>query len=263
MPASLTTSVLTDHYWRHGAFLARSGMKTHLATEAIDSRKARIEELLKTRKDITNFLRLKSNELNLLKHCRAVPVDYVLDFSRYTTFTLGAPEGWIPGMPLIGGHPPAPQPDQMRDGVLQRYNQRRPIIVAPHETVVMREMRDIVKSEPLQKKTTLKDSITITSTETNLANLEASTVLPRRKVDDKIEVSHEEPIGQIKSSEVKVVTDHQPHKRARQINISFGLSDSESSDDEGIQFKQLQGPGSHACQCRILSPFQSYLISRH
>ena len=231
-----TTSVMTDHYWRHGAFLATRGMETNLATDDIDSRESRVEELLKTRKDISNFLRLKSNELNLLKHCRVVPVDYVLDFSRYTTFTLGAPEGWMPGMPLIGGHPPAPQPDQMRDGVLQRYNQRRPIIVAPHETVVMREMRDIVKSEPLQKKATPKDSIT--TTESNLANTEASTVLPRRKVDDKIVVSHEEPIGKIKSSEVKVVTDHQPHKRARQINISFGLSDSESSDDEGIQFKQ-------------------------
>ena len=31
---------------------------------------------------------------------------------------------------------------------------------------------------------------------------------------------------------VKNVVDQQPHKRARQINISFGLSDSESSDEE-------------------------------
>ena len=221
-------------------------MEAQLATNAIESRKSRIEELLKTRKDISNFLRLKSQELLLLKECRAVPVDYVLDFSRYTTFTLGAPEGWTPGMPLIGAHPPAPQPDQMRDGVLQRYNQRRPIIIAPHETVVMKEMRDIVKSEPLQKKAIQKDSNT--AKEENPTNREASTILPERKVAEKIEVIHEKPNPAIRSSEAKVVTDQQPHKRARQINISFGLSDSESSDDEGIQFMRLQG----ASYCLLL-----------
>ena len=232
-------------------------MDAHLVKRDIVSRKFRIEELLKTRKDISSFLRLKSKELHLLKECRAVPVDYVLDFSRYTTFTLGAPEGWIPGMPLIGGHPPAPQPDQMRDGVLQRYNQRRPIIIAPHETVVMREMRDIVKIEPLQKKTTPKDSST--ANERNLANPEASTDLPKRKVDDKIVIPHEKPNTPISNSEVKAVTDNQPHKRARQINISFGLSDSESSDDEGIQFTQLRVQA----VTPIMSDFFLLLIARH
>jgi hypothetical protein len=230
-------------------------MEAQLATDAIESRKSRIEELLKTRKDISNFLRLKSQELLLLKECRAVPVDYVLDFSRYTTFTLGAPEGWTPGMPLIGAHPPAPQPDQMRDGVLQRYNQRRPIIIAPHETVVMKEMRDIVKSEPLQKKSIQKDSNS--AKEENPTNREASTILPERKVAEKVEVIHEKP-NAIRSSEAKAVTDHQPHKRARQINISFGLSDSESSDDEGIQFTRLQGASYHACYLQTTSTSITY-----
>jgi hypothetical protein len=155
-------------------------------------------------------------------------------------------------MPLIGAHPPAPQPDQMRDGVLQRYNQRRPIIIAPHETVVMKEMRDIVKSEPLQKKPIQKDSNT--AKEENPTNREASTILPERKVAEKIEVIHEKPNATIRSSEAEVVTDHQPHKRARQINISFGLSDSESSDDEGIQFTRLQGASYHPCYYQTTSP---------
>lgn len=231
-------------------------MEAQLATNAVEYRKSRIEELLTTRKDISNFLRLKSQELLLLKECRAVPVDYVLDFSRYTTFTLGAPEGWTPGMPLIGAHPPAPQPDQMRDGVLQRYNQRRPIIIAPHETVVMKEMRDIVKSKPPPKKAIQKDFNT--AKEENSTNREASKILPKREVDEKIEIIHEKPNATIRSSDAKIVTDHQPHKRARQINISFGLSDSESSDDEGIQFTRLQGASYHAYYYQTTSTTISY-----
>ena len=39
--------------------------------------------------------------------------------------------------------------------------------------------------------------------------------------------------GRVVSIPMKVVEDQQPHKRARQINISFGLSDSESSEEIG------------------------------
>ena len=30
--------------------------------------------------------------------------------------------GWVPGAPLLKNHPPAPQPEEMRGGMLEKYN---------------------------------------------------------------------------------------------------------------------------------------------
>jgi hypothetical protein len=201
-------------------------------TNSLSDKKARIGELLTIRKDITSFFRKRSEELKAIKECRVVPTDFILEFSRYTTFTLRAPEGWTPGMPLIGGHPPAPQPDQMRDGVLQRHNQQRPIIIAPPPVVVMKEMKHIVKVELRPKVQVNKDDNLVpqkvpAATEQvsiPIAEIRNEKKAPIRKIDT--------PVDGNTSAAASAVVDQQPHKRARQINISFGLSDSESSDDD-------------------------------
>jgi hypothetical protein len=195
---------------------------------SLSDKKARIRELLTIRKDITSFFRKRSEELKSIKECRVVPTDFILEFSRYTTFTLRAPEGWTPGMPLIGGHPPAPQPDQMRDGVLQRHNQQRPIIIAPPPAVVMKEMKHIIKVD-LRPKVQINNDDNIVPQKTPAALEEVRVPIVEIKNEKK------NPIQKIDTSvdgNSSAVVDQQPHKRARQINISFGLSDSESSDDD-------------------------------
>lgn len=189
-------------------------------SECHDFKKRKIEKLLATRKSITDFFRKRSEELHLIKESSTVPTDYILEFARYTTFTLRAPQGWMPGMPLIGGHPPAPQPDQMRDGILQRYNQQRPIIDAPSEEKVMKEMKDIVKVRVVPKSFTSND-------------LHLKEVISAPIPYDAIKSHSGTTIATAAVDSTEVAADQQPLKRARQINISFGLSDSESSDDDG------------------------------
>ena len=198
-------------------------------TFSLHDKKARIGELLTIRKNITSFFRKRSEELKSIKECRVVPTDYILEFSRYTTFTLRAPEGWTPGMPLIGGHPPAPQPDQMRDGVLQRHNQQRPIIVTLPPVVVMKEMKNIVKVELHPKVQVVKDD--------KLVQLKRPAAIEKADISVAEKVNEDEPKikridAPVEGNSAAVVVDQQPNKRARQINISFGLSDSESSDDD-------------------------------
>ena len=191
-------------------------------------RTSRINQLLTIRKSITSFFRGKSDELHSIRECRTVSVDCILEFAKYTTFTLRAPEGWTPGMPLIGGHPPAPQPDQMRDGVLQRYNQRCPInivqpLLRPHT-----ELRDIVRVENIAKSLVSTEKISLKTTRPE--TVETIISVSVEEVKETI-TSPVDPV--VVSIPMKVVEDQQPHKRARQINISFGLSDSESSEEEG------------------------------
>ena len=188
---------------------------------------SRIEQLLSIRKSITSFFRGKSDELKSIRECRTVSIDYILDFAQYTTFTLRAPEGWTPGMPLIGGHPPAPQPDQMRDGVLQRFNQQRPVTIALPPLLPTKEMRDIVRIEPIAKSLLSTENISLKTKRSEAIEVIALVVEEQLKLPPPTLI---EPAIIIPK---KVVEDQQPHKRARQINISFGLSDSESSDEEG------------------------------
>jgi len=199
---------------------------------------ARIQQLLSIRKNITSFFTERYEDLQSMKECHSISTDNILEFARYTTFTLKAPEGWVPGMPLIGGHPPAPQPDQMRDGALQRYNQQY--------------------SKLLKEGTEKKET---TDHENNLESLHIKENLKRTFISDQSKESvqsdgiHEEPVDKsfhkdlaeksvvipeitIKAHvppQIKPVLTpavEQPTKRSRQINISFGLSDSESSDEE-------------------------------
>ena len=207
------------------ATLTRSEVLLKFADEK-SSRTSRIEKLLTIRKSITSFFRGKSDELQSIRECRTVSIDCILEFAKYTTFTLRAPEGWTPGMPLIGGHPPAPQPDQMRDGVLQQYNQRCPIKIVQPLLRQPTEARDIIRVEHIAKsvESTEKTSLKTTRSE----SVETITSVPLDEAKEIITTSID-PVVRIP---MKVVEDQQPHKRARQINISFGLSDSESSDEE-------------------------------
>lgn len=216
-----------------------AAMTTFADSEVVEiERNARIEQLLSIRKKVTSFFRGKSDELQSIKECRVISSDYILDFSRYTTFTLGAPEGWVPGMPLIGGHPPAPQPDQMRDGVLQRFNQQRPVLIVAPPVVPTKVMKDIVKKEQ-GVKPVITENISL-PTKRPADEVPQGIKVVKQEIEVKEEAMEKEerislaPVpAPVPVSSVRVSEDQQPHKRARQINISFGLSDSESSEEEG------------------------------
>ena len=83
---------------------------------------AQVRELLAKRKVITECLFAKKEQLDELRtKVTAVPSpDWVLSLAENLTLTVRAPKDWAPGRPLheLGGHPPAPQFEQMRVGML-------------------------------------------------------------------------------------------------------------------------------------------------
>jgi hypothetical protein len=56
--------------------------------------------------------------LDAASNPRRMDVNKLIAFADFITDTLHAPEGWKEGFPLVGSHPPVPQPDQMRRGKL-------------------------------------------------------------------------------------------------------------------------------------------------
>ena len=116
---------------------------THCANE--------IRELLLKRKRISEFLYKHADELSAIRQkTKILPsTDWVLGFAENITPTLRAPNGWVPGRPLhdLGGHPPAPQLEQMRLGLLGQLHQSRlanPILVSaaklkPEDFMVLSE----------------------------------------------------------------------------------------------------------------------------
>ena len=120
-------------------------------------------------------------------------------------------------MPLFKSHPPAPQPEEMRVGALPTYN------------------------KTVGKNGTTKSLQTAVDTETStfLNALEAELSAKRNRVPVEqsyvIEmVNNEDEFGDNGGSggEVMQTEDNISLKKARTANISFGMSDSEDSDEE-------------------------------
>eukprot|EP01041_Mallomonas_annulata_P001501 gene1501-2896_t len=82
----------------------------------------KIRGLLQIRKNITNTLRQYDEELEHVKNVRKVKFADVIKYADYTSRTIRAPPHWQPGHPVVGGHPPAPQAEQMRLGKLGELN---------------------------------------------------------------------------------------------------------------------------------------------
>lgn len=83
--------------------------------------------LLSKRKRIQEFLFTQRDAINRTKRTREkIPTDWVLDMAENITLTLRAPNDWTPGRPLfdLSGHPPAPQFEQMRVGVLAQLHEK-------------------------------------------------------------------------------------------------------------------------------------------
>ena len=188
------------------------------------SKQDRLIELLSARRKISDFLRTNGEELANISQSRMLSAAWVVEFARYTTLTLKAPPGWIPGAPLVGSHPPAPQPEEMRDGALQRFNQRCNAAITcssnssaggdamdTNQYVVPSSTKSLIASTGLKRKPMHAPAIP--------SPVVAMDVLEEKEVTGG-EMMEPEPEPE------------QPQKKTRQVNLSFGLSDSESEGED-------------------------------
>lgn len=89
-----------------------------------DQKKDRLKYLLSMKHSIYDKLSQHKGELDQIKKAKAIDINDLLQFSRNITLTSRAPNGWQPGFPLYNSHPPAPQPEEMRAGVLAAYTEK-------------------------------------------------------------------------------------------------------------------------------------------
>ena len=203
--------------------MALSSSSSSSSFSSSTSKQGRLIELLSARRKISDFLRANGEELTNISHSRMLPPAWVVEFARYTTLTLKAPPGWIPGAPLVGSHPPAPQPEEMRDGALQRFNQRCNA-VASSSSAADRTRGDAMDTNQYTVPSSTKSLITSTGLKRKpvQAPIIPSAVLTMDVIEEM----------EVTGGETMEPVPEQPQKKARQVNLSFGLSDSESEGED-------------------------------
>lgn len=159
-------------------------------------KKKKLIDLLNLKSKIHEFLHNNKNELNNIKTSNNVPFEWVINYADNISLTLSAPKNWTPGFPLNNCHVPAPQLIEMRDGLITSY-----------------------ASKIEDRNVDIKAAVYIQSELPK--NSGPSRRQLKRKAEENLLLSaSSQPIKQ--SSPVLVA------KKSRQINISFGLSDSDS-----------------------------------
>ncbi len=121
-------------------------------------------------------------------------------------------------MPLFKSHPPAPQPEEMRVGALPTYNK-----TVGKNTTAAKSLQTVVDTETTTFLNILKAEL---SSKCNRILTEQSQATDMVSKED--ESVDNEPTG----SERMQAEDNITLKKARTANISFGMSDSEDSDEE-------------------------------
>ena len=169
-----------------------------------------IRALLESKADIRRTLHTYKDNIELIKRSRTMQISWILDFADNITLSNKAMNGWVEGMPLTKSNPPAPQPEQMRDGFLQKYN------------LESKKIASSLKSSSSQSK---NDSSI--STEMLVEKLKSS-----NKSYCLVDEQNEKDSRKRNSNEFSYAADdnlfQDISKRGRVFNVSFGMD----SDDE-------------------------------
>jgi hypothetical protein len=202
----------------------------------------KVKILLEIQKEVSRFLSEHEEEIDSLRNVGKQEASWVIDFSRHTTLTLKAPRMYRPGLLLIGGHPPAPQPEQMRDSALLKYNIRcerdsavqksssAHISPAIPETAHFSPNECSLEAIVASRKSLSKRNL---SSALNLDDISSShrDANPRTETEEASTKEEKTSAATVAVEEEGAPASTQMIKRQRQINISFGLSDSEDEDD--------------------------------
>jgi len=175
-------------------------------------------KLLSVKRMIEECLRTHKEDLNLLQDSRQVNVQDLLKESLQIQFNCHAPKEYTIGMPLFKSHPPAPQPEEMRVGALPTYNK-----TAGKNATSAKSLQTAVDTETSTFLNTLKAELSAKRNRVFTEQSQTTEIV--NKEDESVENEHT-------GSEGMQAEDNITLKKARTANISFGMSDSEDSDEE-------------------------------
>ena len=178
---------------------------------------ADIRNLLEIKNSILTFQFKYKEKLELIKESKKVPFDSLIDFADNISLSMCANKHYQPGYPLIDSHPPAPGLEEMRNGWMAEYSSVsldsksiRNSSNDANNTYTASHGGAAIKKDP----------------ESNLLPQKRRLLLPENRSTVKIETKVS---STIMSSAVREEEKKAP---ARNINISFGLSDSEEESEE-------------------------------
>ena len=199
----------------------------------------KVKTLLEIQKEVSHFLSEHEEEIDGLKNVVKQEASWVIDFSRHTTLTLKAPKLYRPGLLLIGGHPPAPQPEQMRDSSLLKYNircERDSAVQKSSSAHISSAMPETTHSSPEECSLETIMASRKSLSKRNLSSALSLDDISSSRRDANPRTKSEEAETKEETTSAAAVVEGAPAgtqmiKRQRQINISFGLSDSEDEDD--------------------------------
>jgi hypothetical protein len=227
-----------------------------------DDQRERLLALLAAKKEIDRVLMENQTIFEILQENRQFDIKSILHFANNITQTIRAPVDWAPGLPLCG-HPPAPLLEQMRAGVLERYNRQfvgggiekstaATQVTLPAQTESrMREDDETDADVEQQPSKRVKFESVSRPSNSDLDSLdEADNVIPATNI-----ITAPEPVplvtpvsapllptpvepaatGMPPSTAETPASEERPEtpvKQTRNINISFGFSDSESEDED-------------------------------
>jgi hypothetical protein len=188
-----------------------------------------VTQLLACKEDIRDTLYKYEDQLIALKKLRRVELNTLLEVAQNLSYTDRAPDGWTPGAPLGKSHPPAPQPHEMRGGMLEKYH-----LDLQSKKVAGSVALDTTKTTGKKTKTAAEVRALADSIFNYKATLLAKKALEQasKSVEPQVNDASLEDMMEVEIEEELVVSEHVTQNKSRKVNISFNSYSDEESDDE-------------------------------
>jgi hypothetical protein len=188
----------------------------------------RLLQLLMAKKNVWSVLHTHRDAINSIRTENTVHVGDILKSSEAITLTAQPTADWVDGNALVRCHYPAPVSEEMRAGVWQRSqttsNGNLKDSVSTSELSFNAHNNSLV-SELISKISSRTTRFEIRSRMLVSAVHEESQSVPG--VED-LKARSESPTYDIQENR-----DNQARKRQRKIEVSYGLSDSDDSENDG------------------------------
>lgn len=182
------------------------------------------KNLLRSKAIIAAVLREHRDDLEITNTSAKTTLQDLLKTAKGIQLNCHARNEYRVGMQLLNCHPPAPQAEEMRAGELARHNakQRSSAVIESAKGKNTKDSDPLGFLQSLRNELGIKrsaESRTAVPQYEDSANTEAATV----SAGDAMDTGEQDPQDTVEAA----IT-----KKARTVNISFGMSDSEESDED-------------------------------
>jgi hypothetical protein len=182
-----------------------------------------LQRLLSARELVGATLQACAPQLRRLHASKPVLMDDIIKISMQIRYNMHAPREFKVGCPLVNGHPPAPQPEEMRNSVLSSYNQKHNAAQAtlqsndgerPGLNFVAKLEQEMEKFQELKRRRQLVTEM----------NVDASAAMEGREA--------ESDLITFPSQAEEPEQTQQEAKKARTVNLSFASFDDSDNEDD-------------------------------